>query len=57
MKTGLMLACAVIMWGTSAMAQEPWAKSACEKAEKQIVARFGEGERPVKGLAQCPRRR
>ena len=40
MKTGLMLVCAVIMWGASAMAEEPWAKSACEKAEKQIVARF-----------------
>jgi hypothetical protein len=36
------------------MAQEPWAKSACEKAEKQIVARFGEGERAraSQGLAQ-----
>ena len=54
MKTGLMLVCAVIMWGASAMAEEPWAKSACEKAEKQIVARFGEGERAraKQGLAQ-----
>ncbi len=36
------------------MAEEPWAKSAREKAEKQIVARFGEGERAraKQGLAQ-----
>ena len=54
MKTGLMLVCAVIMGGASAMAEEPWAKIACEKAEKQIVARFGEGERAraKQGLVQ-----
>jgi len=54
MKSTILMAAMMILSGTMAMAEEPWAKTASEKTEKQLVARFGEKERAraKQGLAQ-----